>query len=62
VPPPEAMPWVFAPVTALNSDLIAVMRSGSAMSFARRDQALEPAIARVFELNAVLGSSIGLSW
>lgn len=53
---------VFAPVTALNNALIAVMRSGSTMSFARRYQVLEPVIDRVFNLNAVLAASIGLSW
>jgi phospholipid transport system substrate-binding protein len=53
---------LFAPVTALNNALIASMRSGSTMSFARRYQMLEPVIDRVFNLNAVLAASVGLSW
>jgi phospholipid transport system substrate-binding protein len=52
----------FAPVTALNSALIASMRSGSTMSFARRYQMLAPVIDRSFDLNAVLAASVGLTW
>lgn len=52
----------FAPVTALNNALIASMRSGSTMSFARRYQMLEPVIVRSFDLNAVLAASVGLTW
>jgi phospholipid transport system substrate-binding protein len=53
---------LFAPVTALNNALIVSMRSGSTVSFARRYQMLEPVIDRVFNLNAVLAASVGLSW
>ena len=53
---------LFAPVTSLNNALIASMRSGSTMSFAQRYQMLDPVIDRVFNLNAVLAASVGLSW
>ncbi len=53
---------VFAPVTALNDALLAAMRSGDTVSFERRYQALAPVIERVFNLNAVLAASVGLSW
>jgi phospholipid transport system substrate-binding protein len=53
---------VYAPVTALNNALLAAMKSGDAVSFDRRYQALAPVIDRVFNLNAVLAASVGLSW
>jgi phospholipid transport system substrate-binding protein len=53
---------VVAPVKVLDDALLAAMRSGDAASFNRRYQALEPVIGRVFDLDAVLVASIGLSW
>ena len=53
---------VSGPVKVLNDALLAAMKSGDGGSFNGRYQALEPVIARVFDLNAVLVSSIGLPW
>jgi phospholipid transport system substrate-binding protein len=53
---------VFAPVTALNAALLTAMKYGDAVSFDRRYQVLAPVIERVFDLNAVLAASVGLSW
>jgi phospholipid transport system substrate-binding protein len=51
-----------APVMALNSALLAAMKSGASTSFDARYRALEPVIEQVFNLNEVLAASIGLSW
>jgi phospholipid transport system substrate-binding protein len=53
---------VFAPVTELNDAPITAVKSGDAVSFNQRYQAPEPVIDRVFNLNAVLAASVGLSW
>lgn len=53
---------MFAPVNALDDALIAAMKSGEATSFNQRYKALEPVIERVFDLDAVLSASVGLSW
>ncbi len=53
---------LFAPVTALNTALVGAMKSGDAVPFNQRYQALEPVIDRVFNLDAVLAASVGLSW
>ncbi len=52
----------YAPVTALNNALLAAMKAGEAVPFDQRYQALAPVIDRVFNLDAVLAASVGLSW
>lgn len=51
-----------APVQQLDSALLAAMRAGGRTPFAERYRALAPVIERVFDLDAVLGRSVGLSW
>jgi phospholipid transport system substrate-binding protein len=53
---------LFGPVKALDDALIAAMRAGDTTPFDQRYQVLEPVIERVFDLNAVLAASVGLSW
>lgn len=50
------------PVDQLDDALLAAMKAGASTSFEERYRALEPVIARVFDLNAILAASIGLSW
>lgn len=70
----SAMPWAPAsagpagnasptvPVEQLNAALLAAMKAGGQSSFDDRYRALAPVIERVFDLDAVLAASIGLSW
>ncbi|MGH7119076.1 MAG: ABC transporter substrate-binding protein, partial [Acetobacteraceae bacterium] len=52
-----------APVARLDSALLAAMRAGSrGTSFSARYAALQPVIARVFDLERVLAASVGFSW
>jgi phospholipid transport system substrate-binding protein len=51
-----------APIERLDSTLLASMKSGSAASFDARYRTMEPVVAQVFDLDAVLAASIGLSW
>jgi phospholipid transport system substrate-binding protein len=51
-----------APVERLNEALLAVMKQGQHAAFEQRYQSLAPVIEQVFNLDAVLGASIGLSW
>jgi phospholipid transport system substrate-binding protein len=51
-----------APVERLNEALLVAMKAGQRASFEQRYQALSPVIEQVFNLDAVLGASIGLSW
>lgn len=51
-----------APIERLNTALLATMKSATGMSFDNRYRALEPVIDQVFNLDAVLAASIGLSW
>jgi len=50
------------PVDQLDDALLAAMKAGASTSFEERYRALEPVIARVFDLDAILAASIGLSW
>ncbi|HUN43854.1 MAG TPA: ABC transporter substrate-binding protein [Acetobacteraceae bacterium] len=50
------------PIVRLDNALLAAMKSGGSASFNARYRALEPEVERVFNLNAVLAASIGLSW
>lgn len=51
-----------APIERLDNTLLAVMKAGSSMSFDARYATLDPIIAQVFDLDAVLAASVGLSW
>jgi phospholipid transport system substrate-binding protein len=51
-----------APVEQLDNALLAAMKAGGSTPFDDRYRALAPAIERVFDLDAVLAASIGLSW
>jgi phospholipid transport system substrate-binding protein len=51
-----------APVEQLNDALIASMKAAGGTPFAQRYSALAPVVEQVFNLDAVLAASIGLSW
>jgi len=51
-----------APIARLDEALLAAMRAGESTPFAARYRALAPVIEQVFDLDAVLASSVGLSW
>jgi phospholipid transport system substrate-binding protein len=51
-----------APIEQLDSALLAAMKAGSNTPFEDRYRALTPVIEQVFNLDAVLAASIGLSW
>jgi phospholipid transport system substrate-binding protein len=51
-----------APIEHLNDALLAAMKAGDRTNFNERYRALAPVIEQVFNLDAVLASSIGLSW
>jgi phospholipid transport system substrate-binding protein len=65
-----AVPWSSAgadtspaaPIERLNEVLLATMKSGGHTSFDERYRTLAPVIEQVFNLDAVLAGSIGLSW
>ena len=50
------------PVQQLDNALLAAMKAGETAPFEDRYRALAPVIDRVFDLDAVLAASIGLSW
>jgi phospholipid transport system substrate-binding protein len=49
-----------APIQRLSAALLATMKAGG--SFETRYRALEPVVAQVFNLDAVLAASVGLFW
>lgn len=51
-----------APIQRLNDALLTAMKAGQGTSFDERYHALAPVIDQVFNLDAVLAASIGLSW
>ncbi len=51
-----------APVQALSSALLAVMRDGKTAPFASRFAALAPVVDRTFDLPTILQTSVGLRW
>lgn len=53
---------VQAPIQRLDDALLATMKSGAAAPFEQRFQQLEPVISQVFDLDAILAQSVGLSW
>ncbi|HET6305642.1 MAG TPA: ABC transporter substrate-binding protein [Rhodopila sp.] len=67
-----ALPWLparaapdtaaIAPIQRFNTGLLAAMKAGEQTPFADRYRALAPIVQQVFNLDAVLATSIGLSW
>ena len=51
-----------APVEQLDNALLAAMKAGGSTPFDDRYRTLAPVVERVFDLDAVLAASIGLSW
>ena len=51
-----------APIEQLDNALLAAMKAGESSPFDDRYRVLAPVIERVFDLDAVLAASIGLSW
>lgn len=51
-----------APIQQLDAALLAAMKAGGTATFDERYRTLAPVIERVFDLDAVLAASIGLSW
>jgi len=51
-----------APIEHLSDALLAAMRAGNGTPFSDRYLALAPVVEQVFNLDAVLAASIGLSW
>jgi phospholipid transport system substrate-binding protein len=51
-----------APVEQLDNALLAAMKSGGSTPFEDRYRALAPVIEQVFDLDAILAASVGLSW
>jgi len=51
-----------APVQQLDDALLAAMKAGGNTSFAQRYGALAPVVEQVFNLDAALAASVGLSW
>jgi phospholipid transport system substrate-binding protein len=51
-----------APVERLNDALLAAMKAGDRTPFTERYRALAPVVEQVFNLDAVLAASVGLSW
>ena len=50
------------PVERLNDALLAAMKAGDRTPFTERYGALAPVVEQVFDLDAVLAASVGLSW
>ena len=51
-----------APVEQLDNALLSAMKAGNSASFEDRYRALTPVVEQVFNLDAVLAASIGLTW
>jgi phospholipid transport system substrate-binding protein len=51
-----------APVEQMNNALLAVMKAGGRTPFSERYRMLAPVVEKVFDLQAVLERSVGLSW
>jgi phospholipid transport system substrate-binding protein len=52
-----------APVTALDSGLIGIMKAGSAsQSFTQRAATLTPIVQQTFDLSTIIQNSVGLLW
>lgn len=51
-----------APIQTLNQALIAVMKAGEAVPFAKRYEMLAPTVDQVFDLQRILRVSVGAYW
>ncbi len=51
-----------APIHALDSALLAIMRAGKAKPFAQRFDMLAPAVDQAFNLEAILQAAVGPRW
>jgi phospholipid transport system substrate-binding protein len=51
-----------APIEQLDGAMLAAMKAGGTMTFEERYRTLAPVVEQVFNLDAVLAASIGLSW
>jgi phospholipid transport system substrate-binding protein len=60
--PARADPTPTAPVQQLTDELLRVMKSGPGTPFRKRFDMLAPVIDRVFDLDAVLRTSVGSAW
>lgn len=50
------------PIRALNTALLATMKSGRAVPFTQRFDALAPVVDRAFDLDAILRGAVGARW
>lgn len=50
------------PIQALNAGLLAIMRAGKTMAFARRLEMLAPVVDQAFDLDAILQIAVGPRW
>jgi phospholipid transport system substrate-binding protein len=55
-------PSATVPIQQLDDALLAAMKAGGSTPFDERYRALAPVVEKVFDLDAVLAASIGLSW
>jgi phospholipid transport system substrate-binding protein len=53
---------VSAPIVALNSGLLQIMKAGAKVPFAQRFDMFAPIIDKVFDLPGILRVSVGLAW
>jgi phospholipid transport system substrate-binding protein len=53
---------VFAPVSALDTGLLAVMKAGESVPFPRRYAMLEPVVMQSFDLPRILQMAVGFGW
>ena len=58
----NADPATIAPVQQLNAALLASMKAGASTPFAQRSATLAPVLEQIFDLDAVLATSVGLGW
>jgi phospholipid transport system substrate-binding protein len=61
-PPAAADPSVLAPIQALVSGLLEIMKAGRSTSFAQRFEMLGPVVDQAFDLPTILQESIGPAW
>jgi len=62
IPVRAADSTVTAPIQHLYEALLGVMKAGHAVPFAQRYDQLAPTVDTVFDLSAILETSVGLSW
>jgi phospholipid transport system substrate-binding protein len=60
--PVRAAPAPIAPIQQLTDGLLHVMKAGPGISFEQRFDMLAPVIDQVFDLDAVLRTSVGSAW